>query len=236
MPVYTESLPATKSTPNASIRWEPLDGGREPLRGLLVIQSPKKFARYSLVEFPADGGRGFHFVKLAGGTDPEADSYSVFIADPRPADAGYAHDGCECKGFLHTGHCKHVAAVRAILENANLWQREAEANAVELPAAEEPAPVAEPAIEDAPLDFAMLDTPAEPDPLVEFLAERERLIATARNPGWIVLGTWFTVRPDVGAVVETWANRRCVGARLAMEQDDEDRMNGRLGSYTRPRD
>jgi hypothetical protein len=69
----------------------------------------KDIATYRVVEFPTSiPGRAFRLVKVAGGSDREADHYDVLI-DP------HGHDICECRGFLRHGHCKHVDSIRALL-------------------------------------------------------------------------------------------------------------------------
>jgi hypothetical protein len=117
---FTEILPATKTSPNNGIRWEPASGRLEILTG-------RKSDAYRVAEFPADGGRGFRFTKLTPGTDRDVDAYSVFCATPGTG----LHDSCECRGFLRHGQCKHLAAVRAIEENRFLWARTEAAPAVE---------------------------------------------------------------------------------------------------------
>ena len=57
--------------------------------------------------------------KLAAGTDPEADDYTLFVAD-----AGPGRDACECRRFLRWSHCSHVDGVRTVL--ANGWWAAAE--------------------------------------------------------------------------------------------------------------
>ena len=238
MPTFTEVLPATKSCDHTSIRWTP--EATAPARGCLIVSTRRDITTYAATEFPADGGRAFRLVKLIGGTDRTVGAYSVFIATP----GGGEYDTCECKGFLASNsHCRHVSAMRAILENAELWRVAALV-----------APAVNPIDPDAALNQLLGNLGMKPDAphwsddrdpaeeskreaeFMAFLAERDRLIATASAPAWIVSGTWYTVRRDVGPVVETWADRRCVGCRLATDADEVDRMNGRLSSYTLPGD
>jgi hypothetical protein len=108
------SLPATKSSPTNSLHFTPTAPGR----GILIVDQKGrgKIAEYSVAEFHADGGRGFHLTKREGGSDRTTDAYDVFIPCEETADAGFAHETCDCRGFQTAGHCKHIDAIRAITD------------------------------------------------------------------------------------------------------------------------
>jgi len=62
-------------------------------------------ADYFLTELPADFGRGFKVEKV--GMECQESAYHVHIdGDTR---------SCECKGFLHHGHCKHADGLAALV-------------------------------------------------------------------------------------------------------------------------
>jgi hypothetical protein len=109
MATFIEALPATKSSTTNTIRFTP---SATAMGGLLTIDTKRSRAEYLLAEFHATNGRAFHFAKLTSGTDPESESYTVLCVKP-----GHGYDSCECRGFHRHGHCKHVEAVKAILEN-----------------------------------------------------------------------------------------------------------------------
>jgi hypothetical protein len=107
----TELLPATKSSRHSAIRFTP---GTFPGTGELAIDDVRSSTRYAVAGLPCEfDGRAARLVKLTAGTDREAEGYSVFCAAPGSRD----HDSCECKGFYRHGRCKHVAALRAMLDN-----------------------------------------------------------------------------------------------------------------------
>ncbi|HJZ54751.1 MAG TPA: hypothetical protein VKE74_07310, partial [Gemmataceae bacterium] len=112
-PTFFEVLEPTRSSSHNAVQFTP--GGR-PGCGLLVIGTKRSHTQYALAEFPTDprfaDGRGFHLEKLTTGTDPEADSYDVFIC--RRHESG---DSCDCRGRERWGHCKHTSALRALLVN-----------------------------------------------------------------------------------------------------------------------
>jgi hypothetical protein len=100
MTTYHELLPATKSSPHNGIRWTPSETTANA--GHLLIDTKRTRSEYLVVEFPAHGGRGFRFAKVAGATDAAAASEDVFLADRGP----YA--SCTCRGFAAHQHCKHL--------------------------------------------------------------------------------------------------------------------------------
>jgi hypothetical protein len=106
MTTYSELLPATKSSQHNGIRWTP---SATEQGGHLLIDTKRTRSEYLVAEFPAANGRGFHFAKVSGHTDPTATSEDVFI--------GTGRRFCSCRGYARTGDCKHVEAVVAILEN-----------------------------------------------------------------------------------------------------------------------
>jgi hypothetical protein len=77
--------------------------------GVLCLKSGKKFSFYTFQEIPCEiGGRGFAMHRLGMG-----DLYHVRI-DTR------ADSTCECMGFLRHGHCKHILALTALVENSRI--------------------------------------------------------------------------------------------------------------------
>ena len=116
MPTFIELLPPTKSSKHNGIRWQP--AANSPSTGILMVDNARGTTTYAVNEFPTPwDGRGFRLVKLTAGTDPEAESYDVFCS------RGGQDHRCECKGFLRFSHCKHIAAVSALLDNEYLWSR-----------------------------------------------------------------------------------------------------------------
>lgn len=114
-PPVEAPLPATKTSPVSAFHFTPT----APARGTVIVCQKNNIAEYAVEEFRADGGRGFRFTK------PSGESYAVFIADERTADAGFAFDSCECLGFLRHGHCKHHDAARAIADRGLTFTPEA---------------------------------------------------------------------------------------------------------------
>ena len=113
MPTFTEALEPTKSHKHRGIRWTPCDpGSRCPCSGALVVQRKGAADLYRVTEFPVGAGftgRAFELEKAADGT-----RYAVRVGE-RVADVD-----CDCAGFTYGGGkrtCKHIDAVRAILEN-----------------------------------------------------------------------------------------------------------------------
>lgn len=136
MTTYTEVLPATTSSPARAITWEP---SHVAGRGTLTISDRRCCCRYQLTELPTEWeGRSVRFEKAEGqtGTDREEESYDVFIH------RGGQDRRCCCKGFERHGHCKHIAAVIALLENGwldlSLVNPEADAGPAEVEDQPEP--------------------------------------------------------------------------------------------------
>jgi hypothetical protein len=132
MQVYTEILPETKSSKHTGIRWTP--SGTTPAAGLLVIQSKRTHCEYLVVETPGRYPvRSFLFAKsdATPGSDGAESSYTVSVG------VAGSPCSCTCRGFLRHGHCKHVEAAVAILDNG--WMRtdlvnpEADAASAEAP-------------------------------------------------------------------------------------------------------
>lgn len=116
MTTYSEVLPVRKSSKRSAIRWTPTPGDTFTA-GVMVIDTARGSGAFIVDERPVSGepGRGFHLRKVTTGTDPEAESYSVFCAA-----SGAQWDSCECKGFLRwAAPCKHIDGCRALL--ANEW-------------------------------------------------------------------------------------------------------------------
>lgn len=117
MATLTDLLPADKAG-RKTVRWTPADGDvlldGLPLAGTLAVEGKRKGdeAEYLVTEFPTTWGRGFQLQKVSGGTDAEAEGYSVLCSKDGPQ-----ADSCECRGSLRHGHCKHVAAVRTLIAN-----------------------------------------------------------------------------------------------------------------------
>ncbi|MBN9518772.1 hypothetical protein J0H58_09670 [bacterium] len=112
-PVFTEVLPAAPGVKPAAMRWTP---GRAVGIGLLCIQNPTGWCNceYLVAEYPTRwDGRAAKFAKVDAGSDPEADGYDVFVANNGRGCR------CDCKGFTRYGHCKHTAALTALV--ANSW-------------------------------------------------------------------------------------------------------------------
>lgn len=113
MPVYTEKLPERKASKHSAIQWEPCPDDFSPRCGRLLIDTDRSRAVYILTEFPTGWrGRGFHLVKVEGGTDQESETYNVFCSADHPS-----ADSCDCKGMTYKRTCKHADACRALIEN-----------------------------------------------------------------------------------------------------------------------
>jgi len=107
-----EVLPPSKSEKNWAITFQQAEGDYSPICGTLRVQSKRSDAEYLVTEFPTGWvGRGFHLEKIAGGTDAESEAYDCFVAKH-----GTQHT-CDCRGFTHTGACKHIKSLVALIEN-----------------------------------------------------------------------------------------------------------------------
>ena len=114
MQVYTELLEPTKSEKHGALTWEPAtDNDFSPVSGVLTITGKRCHCRYRVEEFPADHGRGFMLFKVDAGTDASEERYASLVG-PHGANL------CECRGFLATGKCKHVAAIVTLIDAGKL--------------------------------------------------------------------------------------------------------------------
>ena len=110
MQVYTELLPATKSEKHGALTWEPAtDNAMSPVAGVLTLTGKRCHCRYQVEGFPADHGRGFMLFKLDAGSDKTEERYACLIGP-------HGRNLCECRGFLATGACKHLAALVTLIE------------------------------------------------------------------------------------------------------------------------
>ncbi len=110
MPVYTELLPPTKSERHGALIWEPAaENATSPFAGVLTITGTRAHCRYRVEEFPADEpGRAFLLFKLDEGTDRTEERYGCFVAKN-------GMHLCECRGFIATRNCKHLASLRELV-------------------------------------------------------------------------------------------------------------------------
>jgi hypothetical protein len=108
---FTATLPARKSSKNGTaVRFT---AGANPGTGLLLLGAGRTATEYLVVEFAADGGRGFRLAKVTEGTDAEADGYDVFAC-------GTSAPKCHCRGALRWNACKHSDAVAELLASGQL--------------------------------------------------------------------------------------------------------------------
>ena len=93
-------MPATASKSTRTVRWAEVPAGG------IVIREGHKEDRYAVREFDSPMGRAFHVEKFGprGGT-----AYDVLLA------ADQRQHLCDCLGFLHTGHCRHVDSLAVLL-------------------------------------------------------------------------------------------------------------------------
>ena len=106
----TEVLPQHCHRKRPALEWTPVDEPHGPAIGLLTLHTARESTDYRVEEFGADGGRGICLLKLTEGSDATESAYCLFVS---PA----GEVGCECRGFVRWGHCKHADAVKACLEN-----------------------------------------------------------------------------------------------------------------------
>lgn len=104
-------LPTTvaKKPVKRDYEWLPGRYSEHFVCGVMVITTGKKATGYMLSEFAigSTSGRGFTLLKTFGGSDGEATRYDVFLST-----IDTKHH-CSCRGFLHKGACKHLAAILA---------------------------------------------------------------------------------------------------------------------------
>src|SRR5687768_7700033 len=100
MPTYTEALVPSKSSKHRTVRWTPCESHGCLCTGKLVIDTDRDRVVYGLVELPTTwSGRAVRLLKADG----SGESYDVFAHE-----SDVRQDRCDCRGFEHTGHCKHV--------------------------------------------------------------------------------------------------------------------------------
>ena len=75
--------------------------------GVLRITVGGKEADYLINLVPSDFGKGFRLEKIGA-----EESYQVNLNGPESS--------CDCKGYLHHGHCKHVAGLAAVVAAGQL--------------------------------------------------------------------------------------------------------------------
>jgi hypothetical protein len=78
--------------------------------GIVRITVGREYADYFLTPIPADFGRGFKVEKV--GLTVNDPPYHVNIDGDKRS--------CECKGFLHHGHCKHADGLAALIAAGRL--------------------------------------------------------------------------------------------------------------------
>lgn len=92
-----------RSKPQRGIRLCIKPEGTSP--GVVRLTVGKDSADYFLTELPADFGRAFKVEKI--GLECGESAYAVNIDGVKRS--------CECKGFLHHGHCKHADGIAALV-------------------------------------------------------------------------------------------------------------------------
>ncbi len=114
----TSTLPRARVKPERTVNLGPVIPG-SPNRLLsmtFITRGPKRtkeehFA-YWLRAIPGTAS-GFRFEKVnPASAEGEPDHYDVLLDGERST--------CECKGFLHYGHCKHVDSLRALVQGGKL--------------------------------------------------------------------------------------------------------------------
>ncbi len=90
----------------APLTWEPApDNAHSHFAGVLTITGKRDHCRYRVEEYPADEpGRAFVLFKLDAGTDRTEERYGCFLANNRA-------NLRECRGFVATRNCKHIASL-----------------------------------------------------------------------------------------------------------------------------
>lgn len=101
---YYETIPTTtfaQRPPTTQVEYD---------APVLAIRKARAEELYAVTEFPTDWpGRAFQLVK-----DRTGESYSVFVVDD-----GQNHQ-CDCRGFAATARCKHIDALRHLIEDGQL--------------------------------------------------------------------------------------------------------------------
>lgn len=81
----------------------------ETRAGVFAIIDTKQIALYEFVEIPCQiGGRGFSLRRLGRDT-----VYDLRVGAP-------ADTSCECKGFIYRDTCRHLLALRALIEQGQV--------------------------------------------------------------------------------------------------------------------
>jgi hypothetical protein len=100
--------PRAKPPRSARLHFPPFQGNP----GALTIAVGKESADYLLWEQPSDWGKAWRIEKV--GADPAEGPYTVLI-DPLED-----RRECSCLGFLRHRDCKHVAALWALIQSAEI--------------------------------------------------------------------------------------------------------------------
>ena len=111
-----EKLPPSKTDPHRSITWR--HSGTVPNAGLLKISTKKGAVEYLVVEMVgAPPARLFLLAKTTDSPDlGDPDEHSYCVAYTHATGEG----ACQCKGAFYgkgARTCKHIEAVKAILDN-----------------------------------------------------------------------------------------------------------------------
>jgi hypothetical protein len=90
--------------------------GRLRSGGVLVMieeRGPRSLHadHYLVTAIPADFGRAFLWEKFNG---DDSEPYAVNVGD------GSNSASCECRGYLHHGHCRHVDGSRQLMAEGSL--------------------------------------------------------------------------------------------------------------------
>lgn len=114
MEAYHTTMPETKSAKNWTITFLPSSNDYSPVAGVLEIGSSRGRATYCVTEFAVGfDGRGFNLGKIGDDVRVE-ENYAVFCGRRPGADT------CECRGWVATGGCKHLRAVRDLVNAGQL--------------------------------------------------------------------------------------------------------------------
>lgn len=110
---YLDVLPE-KDGKSAAIFWFPIKDQHSPNAGYVRIEDQRGTAVYLVTSIPTKwSGRAFFLSKIAGGTDRNQESYSVFCAKK-----GEGESTCECRGFLRwRTPCKHLLTCQTLITN-----------------------------------------------------------------------------------------------------------------------